>query len=252
MRKRKSLQRISSSGKDLFLTLSQALFQETQNHQDINLLNRKYLMKWKYKLNPINALNFLLVQLLLVQLKKIFDQNSNLMELLQISISKKMREARLLSLLFLMFKKLKLPYSNAMVVTYLVKISRSTFLNQSLKRMVIILYKGIRKLVSNVTNKVTSLVNVQMLMKILEKRIQEFVSNATNKDTLLVNAQMLIQIMIVDLQEEKTIICQETNLMSMIPKNLSAKTSSTILFLEKLNSYLQRGEAERTISVEMK
>ena len=117
-----------------------------------------------------------------------------------------------------------MPSNNAMVLIYLVKISRSTFLNQSLKRMAKILDKGILKLASSVINRVT----------------------------FLVNAQMLIAIIIADLQEEKTIICQETIQMSTIPKNLLAKTSSTILFLVKLNTYLDREEAERTISVEMK
>ena len=99
MKKKKSLQRLNSSGKDLFLTLSQVLFLDAQNHQDINLLNqfnKKYLITWKYKFSLINVLSFSLAQLLLEQIKRILDQNLSLMELLPTSTSRKMREERLL------------------------------------------------------------------------------------------------------------------------------------------------------------
>ena len=72
MRKRKSLQRISSSGKDLFLTLSQALPREhienhlLVQHLQLKISKKKNLMlnKWFLKFNKIKFQNYSLANYL--------------------------------------------------------------------------------------------------------------------------------------------------------------------------------------------
>ena len=101
MKKKKSLQRLNSLGKDLFLTLSQVLPRDhTENHllgQDLQLIisKKKKLMlkKWFLKFNKIKYQNYSLVSYLKMLLKMTFIVLlKNMVILLTVFLSTKIME----------------------------------------------------------------------------------------------------------------------------------------------------------------